>query len=112
MMNLLLKVIGIALMIYGVYLLGQNIEFTTNINPYWWRGIRAKGSVLLLTGGVLMLFFVPGEGKYFGIAAIALGVILVFFSSNVILKPTTLWRFLGSLFCLIGGYKLVITGRV
>ncbi len=111
-MRVLLKLIGLALMIYGIYLFGQNIEFTTEVSPYWWRGVSAKGSILFLTGGVLAFFFAPTEGKFLGAAAIAIGILLIFVSSRAILKPTTLWQFVGSLACFVSGYQLITTGRL
>jgi hypothetical protein len=55
-MRFLFKLLGLILLLAGVYFLGQNIYFSTNVYPYWWRGIAADGSILFLTSGILMLF--------------------------------------------------------
>jgi hypothetical protein len=112
MMRLIIKLIGLALIIGGVYLLGENIYFVTNSYPYWWRGVAADGSILFLTFGVLLFFTMPKDGKFLAAGAIAIGIILVFISSRAVLKPTTLWHFVGSLACFIGGYQLMTTGRI
>ena len=49
--------IGIFLMFVGVYYLGKNITFTTDLYPFWWRGISSEISVLCLTIGIIGLFF-------------------------------------------------------
>jgi hypothetical protein len=40
------KLLGIALILLGVYFLGQNIIFATTFSPYIWRDIPAAGSLL------------------------------------------------------------------
>ena len=111
-MSVLIKLIGLALIIGGIYLLGQNIYFVSDAYPYWWRGVAADGSILFLTFGVLIFFLMPNEGKALGAIAIAVGILLVFVSSRVVLRPTTLWHFVGSLACLVAGYQLITTGRL
>lgn len=35
------RLIGFGLLAIGFYFMGLNIYFTTNVHPYWWRGISA-----------------------------------------------------------------------
>ncbi len=112
MIRLLVKLVGLTLVIVGIYLLGQNIYFVTDGSPYWWRGVAADGSILFLTFGVLLFFTMPTEGKFLGAGAIAIGILLVFLSSRAVLKPTTLGHFVGSLACFAGGYQLIVRGRM
>ena len=65
-MRIFVKLIGCCLLVYSIYLLGHNIIFTTNVSPYWWRGIAADASVILLAIGVLSLVFLPSEFKEIG----------------------------------------------
>ncbi|GAB4240929.1 MAG: hypothetical protein Kow0049_29160 [Stanieria sp.] len=111
-MGFLLILIGLALLLFGIYLLGQNIYFTTNVYPYWWRGIAADTSILFLTSGVLMFFVLPSRDKLLSLFAIVIGIILIFASSRAILNPTSLWQFVLSLASFIGGYQLFTTGRL
>ena len=104
------RLIGVVLILIGVYFLGNNIIFTTNVYPYWWRGIAADFSVLLLTGGIAGLFVLPRGGKFLGWILIILGIISVFLSSRAILSPTSLWHFFISVVSLIAGYQLFSTG--
>ncbi|MFW6358189.1 MAG: hypothetical protein ACOC0N_03095 [Chroococcales cyanobacterium] len=60
-MQILLKLIGVALVIVGIYFVGQNIIFTTQVSPYWWRDISAASSVIALLLGLVSLIFFPRE---------------------------------------------------
>jgi hypothetical protein len=111
-MRLLFRLIGLALLLLGVYFLGQNIYFTTNVYPYWWRGIAADTSILFLTAGVLMFFVLPVRDKLLSGVVISIGIILIFASSRAILNPTSLWQFVLSLASFVGGYQLFTTGRL
>ncbi|AIE75419.1 hypothetical protein D082_28910 [Synechocystis sp. PCC 6714] len=96
----------------GIYFLGNNIIFTTNVYPYFWRGIAADGSILALIAGVMMLVFLPAREKSWGWIPIIIGIVLVFLSSRAILNPTSLWQFLLSFASMAVGYKLVTKGRL
>lgn len=111
-MRIILRLIGLGLLLLGIYFLGQNIYFSTNLYPYWWRGIAADASILSLTIGVLLFFILPRSNKDLSLVAIAIGILLVFASSRAILNPTSLWQFVLSLASLVGGYQLFTTGRL
>ncbi len=111
-MRLLFRLIGLALLLLGVYFLGQNIYFTTNVYPYWWRGIAADTSILFVTTGILMFFVLPIRDKLLSGVVISIGIILIFASSRAILNPTSLWQFILSLASFVGGYQLFTTGRL
>lgn len=111
-MRLILRLIGLALLLVGIYFLGQNIYFSTNLYPYWWRGIAADASILSLTIGVLLFFILPRSNKDLSFIAIAIGILLIFASSRAVLNPTSLWQFVLSLASFVGGYQLFTTGRL
>lgn len=111
-MRALVKLVGFGLLLFSVYLLGHNILFTTNVSPYWWRGVAADASVLFLSIGVLSLVFLPVEFKEIGWVSTAVGILCVFMSSRAILNPTSLWEFFLSFMVMAIGYKLFSTGRV
>ena len=50
-MRLLIQLFGLVLMLLGIYFLGKNIFFTTNVSPYFWRGVAADASIFLLCAG-------------------------------------------------------------
>ncbi len=110
-MRLLLRLIGLGLLIFGIYFLGNKIIFTTNVYSVWWHGVAANASVLALTLGVLMLVFSPERSKKFGWIGVTIGVVLVFLSSRAVLNPTSLWQFFISFFSIAVGYKMLTTGR-
>lgn len=97
---------------FSIYLLGHNILFTTNVSPYWWRGVAADASVFFLAIGVLSLVFLPNEFKEIGWISMAIGILSVFISSRAILNPTSLWEFFLAFMVMAIGYKLFSTGRV
>jgi len=104
--------LGFGVLMWGIYFLGRDIYFTTNVYPYWWRGIAADASVLALMAGVLMLVFLPRHSKNLGWIPVIVGIVLVFLSSRAVLNPVSLWHFFLSFTLIAGGYQLLITGRL
>lgn len=111
-MKLITSLIGLALILLGIYFLGSNILFTTSVDPYWWRGISADASVLFLTSGVIGLFALPKNSKSLGWILIGISILLIFVSSRAILQPTSLWQFFLSVVSLTSGYKLLTFGKL
>ncbi len=111
-MRTFVKLVGFGLLMFSIYLLGHNIFFTTNVYPYWWRGIAADVSVLCVALGVLSLVFLPDEFKEIGWVSTAVGILLVFASSRALLNPTSLWEFFLSFTVMAVGYKMFSTGRI
>lgn len=109
-MQLLKPILGLALMLFGIYFLGKNIFFTTQAYP-WWRGIAADLSVLSLCAGMFMLIFLPTALRYLGWVAVVFGILCVFVSSRAILNPTSLWQFFLSLGAMGFGYKMMTARR-
>jgi hypothetical protein len=106
-------IFGLALIIVSIYFLGQNIIFTTHHYYYnWWQNISATGSVLALLAGIGSLTFWRREMGNFGWIFIAIGIILVFISGGVILRPTSLWTFCISMLAFASGYQLLTRGRI
>ena len=87
------RLLGIALLILGIYFLGQNIIFATRYSPYFWRDVPAGASVLAIMSGVISLLFFSRQTGNLGWVLLGIGVVLVFLSGGVILKPTSLWSF-------------------
>ncbi len=110
-MRFLVQLIGFALMLLGVYFLGRNIVFTTNVYPYFWRGLSADLSVLCLVLGVVWLLIMPIGARHFGWVFLIAGIVFVFGSSRAILNPTSLWQFFVAFAAMASGYKMLATGR-
>ena len=104
MMRSLFFLIGLGLMVLGVY------WFTTHAYP-WWRGIAADVSVISLAIGIFMLVFLEGEAKILGWIGVAVGIICIFVSSRAILNPTSLWQFFLAFGSMSVGYKMMTTRR-
>ncbi len=109
--SLMQKLLGILFVIAGIYVLGQNIMFSTYYSPFFWRNLPAMGSVLAIMGGVVSLIVFPQQTGKFGWILITAGVILVFLTGGVFLKPTSLWNFLVAFGAIAVGYKLLFTRR-
>jgi hypothetical protein len=106
------RLLGIALLIIGIYFLGQNIIFTTHYSPYFWRDIPAAASVLAIMGGVISLLFFSRETGNLGWILLGVGAVLVFLSGGVILRPTSLWSFFVAFATLAAGFQLITQGRI
>lgn len=106
------KILGIALLLVGIYFLGQNIIFTTQYSPYFWRDIPAGASVLAIMGGIISLLFFSRQTGNLGWILLGLGAVLVFLSGGIILKPTSLWHFFLAFAALAGGFQLITQGRI
>lgn len=104
------KLVGILLFVAGIYFLSQNIIFATTY-PYY-RSIPAIGSVLSIIAGIIVLVFFRRETDNLGWILLGIGIVLVFLSGGVVLKPTSLWSFFVCFGALAVGYKLLNEGRV
>jgi hypothetical protein len=106
-MRFILQLLGFGLILLGIYFLGQNIFFTTNVYPYYWRGIAADTSILFLTFGIFAIFAFPKDLKNLGWGFIGIAIVLIFASSRAILNPTSLWQFFLSIISMNAGYQLL-----
>ncbi|MCG5058172.1 MAG: hypothetical protein KA714_09270 [Limnoraphis sp. WC205] len=111
-MRILISLAGLALVLLGVYFLGQNIVFTSRILRYWWQDMSAASSVILLIFGIVSLVFFPRETGNLGWVFVVAGVALVFINSRVLLRPTSLWSFFVAFVSMTAGLKLIRTGRI
>jgi hypothetical protein len=105
------KLIGVLFLVAGIYFLGQNVIFSTYYSPFFWRNLPALGSVLAIMGGVISLIFFPRQTGGLGWILLVAGIIVVFLSGGVFLKPTSLWNFLIAFGAIAVGYKLFFTHR-
>ena len=113
MLRFLGKIVGLGLILLGIYFLGRNIFFTTGGYSYsFWRGISADLSVFTLAGGVMSLLYLPSENKKLGWILIAISILLIFSGGVAILTPVSLWQLFISLIAMASGYQLITTGRI
>lgn len=111
-MRFLAMLVGLFLLLVGVYFLGQNIIFTTQTAGYWWRDISGTGSALCVVAGTLLLLSRWRNVREMGWLLVGLGILLVFVSGGVILRPTSLWTLFLSFFAFWSGMQLITTGRI
>ena len=105
------RILGILLLLVGIYFLGKDIVFASHYYLGFWRDIPATGSVLAIMSGIITLLFFREVTGNFGWVLLMLGIVLVFLSGGVILKPTSLWNFFLAFVAMIGGYQLIVQGR-
>jgi hypothetical protein len=105
-------IFGLMLIIASIYFLGQNIFFTTHYYYSWWQQVPAAGSVLAILAGISSLTFWRETMGNFGWILIAIGIILVFLSGGVVLRPTSLWTFCLAMLTFASGYQLLTRGRI
>lgn len=106
------RLLGFLLLIVGIYYLSQDIVITTHSSPYWWRWIPADASILSIMAGVISVVFFRRQTGNFGWILLIVGVVLVFLSSGLILKPTNLWNFIVAFAAMAGGCQLITQGRL
>jgi hypothetical protein len=111
-MRFFIQLIGFALILLGIYFLGRNIFFTTNVYPYFWRGIAADLSILFLVLGTVWLVALPMSLKSYGWIFVGISIVLIFASSRAVLNPTSLWQFFISFASMAAGYRMLATGRL
>jgi hypothetical protein len=111
-MRVLLLFLGLLSMLLGLYLLWQNLFVTTNLAPYWWQGIAADFSILLLTVGLVKLLLLPTKRLgYMGWILVLAGLLCAWVSDFAILSATTLTEFSAALVALLVGYRLFAISR-
>jgi len=106
------KLIGILFLLAGTYVLGQNVIFSTYFSPFFWGNLPAVGSVLALMIGIICLVVFPRQTKSFGWIFLVAGIVSVFLSSGVSLKPTSLWNFVVAFTAITVGYRLLTARRL
>ncbi|ANV88524.1 hypothetical protein [Picosynechococcus sp. PCC 7117] len=112
-MKFLGKLIGLGLILLGIYFLGKNIFFTTGGYRYsFWRGISADLAVMTLAGGVVSLFTLPENNRTLGWILIGASILLIFAGGRAVLTPVSLWQLFISLASMTSGYQLLRTGRI
>ena len=112
MTRVLIKFIGLILLWTGIYYLGQNIIFASGYYSYFYQSLPATGSVFAIITGVFALVFFRRTTGNLGWILLGIGIVLVFLSGGVILRPTSLWNFLVAFTALAVGYKLLNEGRI
>ncbi|MBD2598438.1 hypothetical protein BCD64_20795 [Nostoc sp. MBR 210] len=110
--RLFIKLIGLILLFVGLYFFGQNIIFVSRSYSFFYRSAPATGSVIAIMAGIFSLVFFPRQTGNFGWILLGLGIVLVFLSGGVILRPTSLWSFCVAFTALATGYKLLSQGRI
>lgn len=99
--------IGLGLVVLGVYFLGQNIIFTTQTAGYWWRPLSAAGTVFSFVAGIVSLTFFGRSGQKTGWFFIGLGMVLAIASGGMIIRPTSLWTFFVAMMSFFAGFRLI-----
>ncbi len=112
MSRLLIKIIGLSLLLVGIYFFAQNIIFVSSYYSIFYRRVPATISVLAIMSGVFSLLFFRRETGNLGWFFLAIGLVLVFLSGGVIFRSTSLWNLLVALGALVSGYQLLNTGKV
>lgn len=112
-MKLLLQLVGIGLLLVGIYFLGQNIFVTTEVSPYIWQGLLADLSVLFLSLGLLMLVLIPFSSlRQTGLIFLLVGGICALGSDRSVFNWASLSQLVISVFAIASGYLMVATGKL
>ncbi|WP_392536052.1 hypothetical protein [Nostoc sp. C117] len=110
--RLLIKLIGLILVLTGLYFFTQNIIFVSSYYSIFSRSLPATVSVLAIMAGAFTLVFFYREASSLGWILLGIGIVLVFLSGGVIFRSTSLWNLLVAFAALGVGYKLFNQGRI
>lgn len=102
-------VFGLTSIIFGIYFLTKNIFFTTRHLLFWHQDLSATGAVILVTLGIMALIFIDEKISKIGWVLIALAIVLIFKTSRVFLKPTSLWTFIVGISAMGIGFKMIMS---
>jgi len=102
------KLLGIFLVVGGIYFLAQNIVFY----PYYYNNIWTTASVLSIICGTISLLFFHRETGNLSWILLGMGIVVFIFNGGVLFRPISLWNLLVSLAALATGYKLLTEGKV
>ncbi|MFO7031751.1 hypothetical protein B9T07_17660 [Limnospira fusiformis CCALA 023] len=108
-MKIITPLVGLALVLLGIYFLGQNIIVATRFSLNLFGSMSTAGSVLLMVSGLVALISFPRETGNLGWILLSLGIILVFLHARIILRPSSLLTFLLSISSILVGCNLLKT---
>ncbi|WP_414529223.1 hypothetical protein [Nodularia chucula] len=111
MSRLLIKIIGLGLLILGIYFFAQNVIIFNRYYGFYYQ-FRANLSSLAIISGIFSLFFFRRETGNLGWFLLAAGLVLVILSGRIYLRPMSLWNLLMALGSVVFGYQLLNTGKV
>jgi hypothetical protein len=110
-MSVLFKLLGFALIGFGIALLSHILLVAIQLPPFLWQGLIADAAVLSLVLGVIMLVAVPFAGlRQIGAAFLVLGLAIGIISDADIFNPLILFKLLAAVLALVGGYLLILKG--
>ncbi|MBS0015645.1 MAG: hypothetical protein KFF72_04640 [Arthrospira sp. SH-MAG29] len=108
-MKIITPLVGLALVLLGIYFLGQNIIVATRLSLNLFGSMSTAGSVLLMVSGLVALISFPRETGNLGWILLLLGIILVFLHARIILRPSSLLTLLLSISSILVGCNLLKT---
>lgn len=111
MTKIFVQLVGLVLLLIGIKYLGSNILFTSTYYRYSWQTIPAAGSAIAVVAGVISLVFFRRQTGNLGWIFLMIGIVLVFISGGVLLKPTSLWDLFIGLLASAVGYQFLTEGR-
>ena len=94
--NSLIRLLGILLFMLGIYLFVRDISLVGQCQSYFcseWQNLTASGSAIACMGGVLSVFVFQQRTTTLGWLLLGLGVLLVYLSGGMLLKPIAIHRF-------------------
>lgn len=112
MVGLLIRLISLILLFTGLHFFSQNIIFVSGYYLPFFSRLPATVYVSAIIAGAFVLVFFMRQATNFAWIFLWIGIVLVFLSGRVILKPTSLWNFIIAFAALISGYKLLNQGRI
>ena len=113
--NSLIRLLGILLFMLGIYLFVRDISLVGQCQSYFcseWQNLTASGSAIACMGGVLSVFVFQQRTTTLGWLLLGLGVLLVYLSGGMLLKPIAMLTFIASFAAMAYGHQLMKRRRI
>lgn len=113
--NSLIRLLGVLLFMLGIYLFVRDISIVNECQSlfcYEWQNLAASGSVIACMGGVLSVFVFQRRTTTLGWLLLSLGVLLVYLSGGMLLKPIGMLTFIASFTAMAYGHQLMKRRRM
>jgi hypothetical protein len=113
--NSLIRLLGVLLFMLGIYLFVRDISLVGTCQSYFcygWQNLAAPGSVIACMGGVLSVFVFQRKTTTLGWLLLGLGVLLVYLSGGMLLKPIAMLTFIASFTAMAYGHQLMKRRRM
>lgn len=105
------KLVGLTLIILGIYSLSQNIIFATKIIDHTSYVAAIASIFTIMIASISLLFFTKQAGS-FGLTLLATGAVMVFLSDGFLFQPNVIRSFCLTFIAFVMGFELIYPSKI